>query len=67
MAYFKYQGKMEQEYREMADLIPNATVQMFEHGGHPAIASNAEQVAKSIYNFIYNKCRSTSMDGGAKQ
>ena len=58
---------LEQEYREMADLIPNATVQMFEHGGHPAIASNAEQVAKSIYNFIYNKCRLTSMDGGAKQ
>ena len=43
---------LEQEYKEMAAIIPSATIQIFEHGGHPAIASNAEQAAKRIYNFI---------------
>ena len=46
---------LEQEYKEMATLIPNATIKMFEHGGHPAIATNAENVAKIIYNFIMQK------------
>ena len=46
---------LEQEYKEMATLIPNTTIKMFEHGGHPAIATNAENVAKIIYNFIMQK------------
>ncbi len=46
---------LEQEYRAMAALIPSAAIQMFEHGGHPAIASNAEQAAKCICNFILTK------------
>ena len=46
---------LEQEYKEMAAIIPSATIQIFEHGGHPAIASNAEQAAKRIYNFILDE------------
>ncbi len=45
-------GNLEQEYKEMADLIPNAVIQIFEHGGHPAIATNAEKAAEVICNFI---------------
>ena len=43
---------LEQEYKEMAAVIPDAAIRLFEHGGHPAIVSNAEQAAKSIYDFI---------------
>lgn len=43
---------LEQEYKEMMNLIPNAVIKIFEHGGHPAIATNAEQAAEIIYNFI---------------
>ena len=43
---------MEQEYQAMAALIPEASVQMFDHGGHPAIASNAEQAAQAIRRWL---------------
>ena len=43
---------LEQEYREMARLIPNAAVHIFERGGHPAILSNAEEAAEAITEFI---------------
>lgn len=43
---------LEQEYKEMAAIMPSAAIQIFEHGGHPAIASNAEQAAKIIHRFI---------------
>jgi len=43
---------LEHEYKEMADLIPNAVIQIFEHEGHPAIATNAEKAAEVICNFI---------------
>lgn len=43
---------LEQEYREMADLIPDAAIRIFEHGGHPAIAMNAERAAEIISEFI---------------
>ncbi len=43
---------LEQEYREMAALIPNATIRIFEHGGHPAIVTNAEKAAEIISEFI---------------
>ncbi len=43
---------LEQEYKAMADLIPNAVIQIFEHGGHPAIVTNAEKAAEVIRNFI---------------
>lgn len=42
---------LEQEYREMAALIPEAAIQIFEHGGHPAIATNAERAAEIISEF----------------
>ena len=43
---------LEQEYREMARLIPNAAVHIFERGGHPAILSNVEEAAEAITEFI---------------
>ena len=43
---------LEQEYKEMADMIPHAEIQMFEHGGHPPIATNAEKAAEIIYEFV---------------
>ena len=43
---------LEKEYKEMADLIPNAKINMFEHGGHPAMATNAEKAAEIISEFI---------------
>ena len=43
---------LEQEYREMARLIQNAAVHIFERGGHPAILSNAEEAAEIIVKFI---------------
>lgn len=49
------QENLEQEYKEIAAIIPSATIQIFEHDGHPAIISNAEQAAKSICDFILAK------------
>jgi len=43
---------LEQEYKEMAALIPRAAIWMFEDGGHPGIATNAEKAAEVICNFI---------------
>ena len=43
---------LEQEYKAMADLIPNAVIHIFEYGGHPAIVTNAEKAAEVIRNFI---------------
>ena len=43
---------LEEEYQQMAAHIPRATIQMFEHGGHPAILTNAEQAAEVICTFM---------------
>ncbi len=43
---------LEQEYRKMAAFIPDASIRIFEHGGHPAIATNAEEAAEIICDFI---------------
>ncbi|WP_366142592.1 hypothetical protein [uncultured Oscillibacter sp.] len=43
---------LEQEYKEMAALVSRTAIQMFEHGGHPAILTNAEQAAEVICKFI---------------
>lgn len=48
---------LEQEYREMAASIPDAAIEMFEHGGHPAIATNAERAAERICEFIADTMR----------
>lgn len=45
-------GNLEQEYKEMAAAVPEASVYMFSHGGHPAIASNAEEAAGVIATFL---------------
>lgn len=46
---------LEQEYKQMAALIPNAAIHFFEHGRHPAIITNAEEAAKIIIDFIANR------------
>lgn len=43
---------LENEYQEMASILPNAFIHLFPSGGHPAIASNAKKTAKLIKNFI---------------
>ena len=48
---------LELEYKEMAALITYAEIQMFEQGGHPAIASNAGKAAEIIRDFIRKKQR----------
>ena len=45
-------SNIEEEYREMASLIPQSCVHLFPSGGHPAIMSNAEEAAKQIKDFI---------------
>ena len=50
---------LEQEYREMAALLPNAAIWMFEEGGHPAIMTNAERAAEVICRFC------SALDAGA--
>ena len=43
---------IEEEYREMASLCPQASVFLFPSGGHPALFSNAEEAAAQIKKFI---------------
>ena len=45
---------LEQEYQEMASLIPNqaAAVHLFEWGGHPAVMTHAEEAAAVICGFL---------------
>lgn len=40
-----------EEYKQMVVIIPNAAIKMFDHGAHPAILSNAEEVAELIHYF----------------
>ena len=43
---------MEEEYMEMKEMMGNASIHMFPHGGHPAILSNAEKFAVIAKDFI---------------
>ena len=43
---------MEEEYEEMWEMMGNASIHMFKHGGHPAILSNAEEFAEISKDFI---------------
>lgn len=43
---------LQQEYEDMAALLPNAEIYMFAHGGHPAILTNAEAAASRIISFL---------------
>ncbi len=40
------------EYREMAGIVGQGTVHLFDAGGHPAILTNAEAAAQIIHRFI---------------
>lgn len=43
---------LEDEYKQMTTVIPNAKVYIFNQGGHPAILSNAEEFAQLIQRFL---------------
>ena len=43
---------LEDEYKQMSTVIPNAKVYIFNQGGHPAILSNAEEFAQLIQRFL---------------
>lgn len=43
---------MLEEYKAMNELVSNGTVYTFDTGGHPAVATNAEQFAKIALKFI---------------
>lgn len=43
---------LEQEYKEMIDLIPNAKMKIFDHGGHPTIATNVEAFFELARQFL---------------
>lgn len=43
---------LENEYKQMAAIIPNAKVYIFNHGGHPTILTNAEEFSQLIQRFL---------------
>ncbi|WP_321010134.1 alpha/beta fold hydrolase [Hungatella effluvii] len=43
---------LREEYVEMSQQISNAKIHLFQSGGHPAIATNAELSAKVVIDFI---------------
>lgn len=43
---------MEEEYAKMNQLVSRGKVHIFEKGGHPAVASNAEKFASIALHFI---------------
>ena len=46
---------IEEEYREMASILPQSSVYLFPNGGHPSLFSIAEKTADIIYNFIFQQ------------
>lgn len=43
---------MQQEYRDMQELVSDGSIYMFSGGEHPAMVSNAERFAELVINFI---------------
>ena len=43
---------MEEEYKEMASMLPQSSLYLFPNGGHPSLFSNAEKAATLIKEFI---------------
>lgn len=41
-----------EEYRQIQELVQHAEIECFPTGGHPAILSNAEQVAEVVRTFV---------------
>lgn len=45
-------NNIEEEYREMASMLSQSSIYLFQNGGHPSLFSNAEKAATLIKNFI---------------
>lgn len=45
-------SNLEEEYKKMAELAEKSSIHIFPAGGHPAIASNAEEAAKLVKLFL---------------
>ena len=45
-------NNIEEEYIEMASMLSQSSVYLFQNGGHPSLFSNAEEAATLIKNFI---------------
>lgn len=45
-------NNLEEEYKEMAAVLPQSCIHLFPCGGHPAIFTNAEKAAALIKDFI---------------
>lgn len=43
---------LEQEYKQMTAIIPNAKIHIFHQGGHPAILTNSEDSSQLIQRFL---------------
>ena len=43
---------LEDEYKQMSTVIPDAKVYIFNQGGHPAILTNAEEFSQLIQRFL---------------
>ncbi|MCI8417203.1 MAG: alpha/beta hydrolase [Lachnospiraceae bacterium] len=43
---------LEEEYRQMSTVIPNAKVYIFDQGGHPAVLTNADEFSQLIRKFL---------------
>lgn len=43
---------LEDEYKQMSTVIPNAKVHIFNEGGHPSILTNAEEFSQLIQRFL---------------
>lgn len=43
---------LEDEYKQMSTVIPDAKAHIFNQGGHPAILTNAEEFSQLIQRFL---------------
>lgn len=43
---------LEEEYRQMSTVIPDAKIYIFNQGGHPAILTNAEDFSQLVQRFL---------------
>lgn len=43
---------IEEEYKEIIQLVPEGSMHIFSKGGHPAILTNAEEISDIIKDFL---------------
>jgi len=48
-------GFFEKTYGDMLNKIPEATIHLFDNGGHPAMLSNSEKFSELAFDFFTNK------------